>query len=119
MVDEFVDLLTMALMLERSSLGARAQRIRYDADSGDIGAVAQLRPMLERAEQVAQSHGLPGPAWRDSPGDASAPGREDPAALTFWDVLDPAEREALRSVASWRTFAAGARLCKKVSGRIT
>jgi class 3 adenylate cyclase len=33
-----------------------------------------------------------------------------PKPLNFWEALDPTEREALRSVASWRTFAAGARL---------
>jgi len=31
----------------------------------------------------------------------------------FWDALDPTEREALRSVASWRTFAAGARIMEE------
>jgi CRP-like cAMP-binding protein len=30
--------------------------------------------------------------------------------VSFWDVLDPTEREVLRSMASWRTFAAGARI---------
>jgi hypothetical protein len=35
------------------------------------------------------------------------------AAAPFWDALDPTEREALRSVASWRTFAAGARLMEE------
>jgi CRP-like cAMP-binding protein len=35
------------------------------------------------------------------------------AATGFWDVLDPIEREALRSVASWRTFAAGARIMEE------
>jgi hypothetical protein len=35
------------------------------------------------------------------------------SAKSFWDVLDPTEREALRSVASWRTFAAGARLMEE------
>ena len=34
-------------------------------------------------------------------------------AVSFWDVLDPTEREALRSVASWRTFAAGAMLMEE------
>jgi CRP-like cAMP-binding protein len=32
---------------------------------------------------------------------------------SFWDALDPTEREALRSVASWRTFAAGARIMEE------
>jgi len=31
----------------------------------------------------------------------------------FWDILEPVEREALRSLASWRTFAAGARLMEE------
>jgi hypothetical protein len=31
----------------------------------------------------------------------------------FWDVLEPTEREALRSVASCRTFAAGARIMEE------
>ena len=35
------------------------------------------------------------------------------AAAGFWDVLEPTEREALRSVASCRTFAAGARLMEE------
>jgi CRP-like cAMP-binding protein len=34
-------------------------------------------------------------------------------AGSFWDSLDPTEREALRSVASWRTFAAGARIMEE------
>ncbi len=34
-------------------------------------------------------------------------------AISFWDALDPTEREALRSVASWRTFAAGATLMRE------
>jgi CRP-like cAMP-binding protein len=42
----------------------------------------------------------------------SGAGTQDPAA-SFWDVLEPTEREALRSVASWRTFAAGARLMEE------
>jgi CRP-like cAMP-binding protein len=33
-----------------------------------------------------------------------------PAAVRFWEALDPAEREALRAVASWQTFAPGTRL---------
>jgi len=40
------------------------------------------------------------------------PRRQDPSG-SFWDALDPTEREALRSVASWRTFAAGARLMEE------
>lgn len=32
---------------------------------------------------------------------------------SFWDALDPTEREALRSVATWRTFAAGSRIMEE------
>lgn len=32
------------------------------------------------------------------------------ATVIFWEALDPIEQEALRSVTSWRTFAAGERL---------
>jgi len=39
--------------------------------------------------------------------------RQPNPAESFWDVLDPTEREALRSVASWRTFAAGARIMEE------
>lgn len=35
------------------------------------------------------------------------------SAPAFWDILEPVEREALRSVASWRTFAAGARIMEE------
>jgi hypothetical protein len=36
-----------------------------------------------------------------------------PAPVSFWEALDPTEREALRSVASWGTFAAGARIMQE------
>jgi CRP-like cAMP-binding protein len=36
--------------------------------------------------------------------------RSDPDAVIFWEALDPIQRDAFRSVASPRTFAAGARL---------
>jgi Cyclic nucleotide-binding domain len=44
-------------------------------------------------------------SWPEPHGPAPAP--------AFWDALDPTEREALRAVASWRTFAAGARLMEE------
>ena len=34
-------------------------------------------------------------------------------SVNFWESLYPTEREALRSIASWRTFAAGARLMEE------
>lgn len=36
-----------------------------------------------------------------------------PTPVSFWEALDPTEREALRSVASWGTFAAGARIMQE------
>jgi len=39
--------------------------------------------------------------------------RPQSSGLGFWDVLEPTEREALRSVASCRTFAAGARIMEE------
>jgi len=44
--------------------------------------------------------------------EARGPPRDSPAA-GFWDILEPTEREALRSVASCRTFAAGARIMEE------
>jgi hypothetical protein len=54
------------------------------------------------------------PDRRPEPDDCSwpEPHRQAPAPA-FWDALDPTEREALRSLASWRTFAAGARLMEE------
>ena len=49
------------------------------------------------------------PENRHSP-ELRAPGRRGPGAVIFWEALDPIERDAFRSVASSRTFAAGARL---------
>ena len=49
---------------------------------------------------------------RHSSGDWQGPAGENPTT-GFWDSLDPTEREALRSVASWRTFAAGARIMEE------
>jgi hypothetical protein len=39
--------------------------------------------------------------------------RRDSAAVSFWDALDPTEREALRAVAFLRTFAAGATIMQE------
>jgi hypothetical protein len=47
--------------------------------------------------------GTPGPSRQQAPG-------RRPDAVIFWEALDPIQRDAFRSVASSRTFAAGARL---------
>jgi CRP-like cAMP-binding protein len=44
---------------------------------------------------------------------AEEPRQPGSASADFWDVLDPTEREALRSVACCRTFAAGARIMEE------
>jgi CRP-like cAMP-binding protein len=49
----------------------------------------------------------PGHSADSQPGSRGA---SRPAAVRFWEALDQAEREALRAVASWQTFAAGTRL---------
>ena len=59
------------------------------------GGAQQSRPSL---------HSLPQP-WQMATEGSGGP---DTGAASFWDALDPTEREALRSVASCRTFAAGA-----------
>lgn len=46
---------------------------------------------------------------RSGPGAQQVPGRRADAVI-FWEALDPIQRDAFRSVASSRTFAAGARL---------
>ena len=45
--------------------------------------------------------------------DLGEPAQQDAATVSFWDALDPTEREALRSIADWRTFAAGAVLMQE------
>ena len=41
---------------------------------------------------------------------ASGRGTSRPDTVRFWEVLDDAEREALRAIASWETYPAGTRL---------
>jgi Cyclic nucleotide-binding domain len=74
----------------------RARRSRHPETSDDTYASSASRHGLPHQEQTASPEPRP----------------QGPAA-SFWDVLDPTEREALRSVASWRTFAAGARLMEE------
>jgi len=45
--------------------------------------------------------------------DMGEPAQQDATTVSFWDALDPTEREALRSIADWRTFAAGAVLMQE------
>ena len=73
-----------------------------------------------RADQVPLGAPVYAGGSAAGPGHPRQPERSDPqdvrphsAATGFWDALDPTEREALRSVASWRTFAAGARIMEE------
>jgi len=86
--------------------------VQYLYQGAELG-VEQLRRQLAEAEARADQ------AVRDAnelrkqlafPGERKVPSRD---AISFWDALNPVEREALRSVASWRTFPAGVRLMEE------
>jgi hypothetical protein len=98
-------------------------------DLGPGAAEAQLHPVHpvihNRRRRVRRSGTSDGPqasltgfrntSYQDhvdgSP--LSIPRQRDGANVAFWEALDPVEREAYRSVAFSRTFAAGARLIKE------
>jgi len=95
-------------------------------DLGTGAAEAQLYPVIHnRRRHVRRSGTSDGPqasltGFRDTSyqDDAdrpplSIPRQRDGAGIAFWEALDPVEREAYRSVAFSRTFAAGARLIKE------
>lgn len=69
------------------------------------------RPQADR-----QCLGWPGPVAA-SVGSTESRGETPPepqsAPVSFWAALDPTEREALRSVVSWGTFAVGARIMQE------
>jgi Cyclic nucleotide-binding domain len=103
---EFIDLFTAALMLERSSFGTgAARRSRYTTKSSEIRAVVQLGSMLQRADQARDRSGLPDLAI--------VPSREQPQTVNFWQALSASQQQALTSVAQPRTFAAGATLMRE------
>jgi CRP-like cAMP-binding protein len=64
-------------------------------------------PQKPSPGQPGMLHGAPG---RSDSGAQQAHDRRGPSAVIFWEALDPIQRDAFRSVASPRTFAAGARL---------
>jgi CRP-like cAMP-binding protein/class 3 adenylate cyclase len=70
-----------------------------------------------RLRSSAASEMLPpaaGSSYPPPPGQAgSREHRPHGSGPGFWDILDPTEREALRSVASCRTFAGGARIMEE------
>lgn len=82
---------------------ARGSRLRRALQSGPASNPLAPRPSRQGASgpsQIANS----------DPGEQRAPGQHGPGAAIFWEALDPIQRDAFRSVASLRTFAAGARL---------
>jgi Cyclic nucleotide-binding domain len=97
------------------------------ADPDDAEPISPAAEEIRQARDEARSSPSPPPtpdgipaspdAIRSLPQQGRDASREPlsqrPATPPFWDALDPTEREALRSVASWRTFAAGARLMEE------
>jgi hypothetical protein len=77
-----------------------------------------LARLVSTAGSHPDSHTLPGmPAQgrptRPGPRGLRVPRRRHAPSVSFWAALDPTEREAFRSVAFSRTFAAGARLIRE------
>lgn len=96
--EDFIDLFTAALMLERSSFGGAARQLRHDAEPAEITAVAQLGPMVEQAARLDRY---------------SDRRQEDLAAVSFWKALEADEQEALMAVASRRRVETGAILMEE------
>ena len=82
------------------SIAKRKPGLKPSDDAGPVSAEAPARPAL-RAGRSHQARSARPPL---------SPQRSDATAVVFWEALDPIERDAFRSVASPRTFAAGARL---------
>jgi Cyclic nucleotide-binding domain len=66
-------------------------------------------PHTPTADQAPPEADVHTPADRAKP----LPPGQRPAAISFWDDLEPTEREALRAMASLRTFAAGATIMRE------
>ena len=115
----------LTLWGRRFKLQLEIPRTERADDAVHVSAAAEEIPVLRDEARTDRS----GPAYVPDGAQASPvgllphllqqeqtallePHRHDHAA-SFWDVLDPIEREALRSMASWRTFAAGARLMEE------
>jgi CRP-like cAMP-binding protein len=67
--------------------------------------LAEAEARADRAVREAEARGREADELRQQLGDVRKPEIPDVSAAPFWDVLDPTEREMLRSVASMRTFA--------------
>lgn len=104
---------TLDLAIGRS---ARADGARRTTAAAEEAAISDDRARRSRHAEVsddtyassASRHSLPHQEHTAPPEH-----RSQGLAASFWDILDPTEREALRSMAFLRTFAAGAWLMEE------
>jgi len=85
---------------------ALSSRLRSVFRSRASDTTQFLQPGFQSASRQGQS----ARSYRSGHG---IPRRSNPGTVIFWEALDPIEREAFRSVAFFRTFAAGARLIQE------
>lgn len=86
----------------------RTEPTTQDQDQAIEGGKELLLHQLVMAQARADRTAREADELRQELANAKKVGATRPAAIPFWDVLDPTEREMLRSVASTRQFAAGA-----------
>ncbi len=91
---------------------ARTEQSPHYLDHAEI-ETERLRQQLTDAEARAARTAREVDEIRQQLAKARKPGLSEASAAPFWDVLDPTEREVLRSVASMRTFAAGATIMEQ------
>jgi len=84
----------------------------YLDHAAEVG-IEQFRQQLTEAEARAARAAREADELRQQLANFRKPGLPDASAVPFWDVLDPTEREVLRSAASMRTFAAGATIMEQ------
>ena len=92
---------------------ARTEPSAHYLDHAAEVGTEQLRQQLTEAEARAARAAREADELRQQLAEVRKPGLPDASAVPFWDVLDPTEREMLRSVASMRTFAAGATIMEQ------
>ena len=113
---------TMRVVIGRSAKTGETPRRADMAEKipGQDGNASADRSLPTQAPEAAPSfpmnfYSAPPVSFSGAEQGQTAPpdSNQQNSARSFWDALDPTEREALRSVASWRTFAAGARLMEE------
>ena len=97
------------LLAERGDLEEAAQILRPHADGGDKDAAWQLAGLLAERGDLDEPRAQADTGWLPARDETREP-RPHGLAVSFWEALDHAEREALSSVAFSRTFAMGERL---------